>query len=185
MYTAYHIAEGLSALIDAFIERRSYDSLLRQAVSGSLRGHRRSWHSTVPSNASVISRAQLDPKRLVHHCLRELSRLRRRKFAFAFANLTHLVQLSRLKLGSAALDFPRRACGYNGRNFKSTAPGSACAFAACSEGYFAAVLRMAPIAARRRSSAASPGCLSPKRLAAVRTASGRGVAPAFASWGAR
>jgi hypothetical protein len=64
------------------------------------------------------------------------------------------------------------------------APGSACAVTASGAGYFAAVVRMAPIAARTPSSAVSPGRLSCKRLGAVRMASSRGVAPALASWSA-
>ena len=80
---------GSGALIDAFIERRSYDSLaLPKLFLGSPRGHRLSWHSTVQSNASVIGRAQHHPTRFMHHCLREPSRSRKMKFVPTSANLT-------------------------------------------------------------------------------------------------
>jgi hypothetical protein len=63
MYTPYPIAEGLGALIDAFIERRSYHNKLSL---GSLRGHRHSWHPTSNLTQRHKRRAP-DPKRLLQH----------------------------------------------------------------------------------------------------------------------
>src|SRR2546428_651954 len=97
VYSLSH-AEGLGAPIDAFIERRSYDNLVRQVVSRLPSGTSPLVAPNRPIQRSVTNSVQLDPKRLLQHCLRELSRLRKWMFVLASRNLTHLVQLCPLKL---------------------------------------------------------------------------------------